>query len=177
VVRFVRDVRSNQYEHERLYGDLQTSEAYTRSYNLKIWKRKTLKLDRQNNHMFCSKEDKVKIYNLDNYLIRESKNKDYYCFVLEALNEKPHIKSRTVHIGFRDIKLYNEWLASVREGVFECEKTRVLKELGIEPYQFLGIANRTILIENDDKLKHANSHNDSVVSKSDISILEALKEE
>lgn len=68
--------------------------------------------------MFCSKEDKVKIYNLDNYLIRESKNKDYHCFVLEALNERPHIKSRTVHIGFRDIKLYNMWFASVSEGVY-----------------------------------------------------------
>jgi len=46
VVKFVKDVRSNQYEHERQSGDLETSESYTRSYNLKLWKRKTLKLDR-----------------------------------------------------------------------------------------------------------------------------------
>jgi hypothetical protein len=108
-----------------------------------------MKIDRDINHIFCSKDEKVKIYNLNNYLMRQSKNKDFYCFVLEAINEKPHVKSRQVHIGFKDIKLYNQWFTAVREGVFECEKTRILKQLGIEPYQFFGIANRSMLIEND----------------------------
>jgi hypothetical protein len=73
--------------------------------------------------------------------------------VLEALNDKPHIKSRTVHIGFKDMKLYNQWIDSVREGVQECERTRILKELGIDPYQFLDIANRSVLLENSEKIK------------------------
>lgn len=33
--------------------------------------------------------------------MRKSKNKDYYSFVLEAINLHPHEKSRTVHLGFR----------------------------------------------------------------------------
>lgn len=35
----------------------------------------------------------------------------------------------------------------------ECERTRVLKEMGIEPYQFLDIANRSVLLlENSEKI-------------------------
>jgi hypothetical protein len=39
--------------------------------------------------MYSHKDQKVKYYDLKNYLIRQSKNTDYYCFVLEAINNKP----------------------------------------------------------------------------------------
>lgn len=82
IVRFIRDVRENCFEHENRFGNLETTEGYTRSYNLKIWKKKTLKLDRSIHHIFGMRDDKLKAYDLNNYVMRESKNKDYFCFVL-----------------------------------------------------------------------------------------------
>lgn len=46
---------------------------------------------------------------LENYIIRKSKNKEFYCFVLEAINDHPHEKSRTVHLGFKEETKFNEW--------------------------------------------------------------------
>lgn len=67
-----------------------------------------MKLDISSGHMFCERDKKVKFYDLKNYLIRESKNTDYKCFVLEAINTKPHHKSLTVRIGFKDNNKFKE---------------------------------------------------------------------
>lgn len=143
VVNFIIAIKSDKFQHERKFGDLSTDDAYTRSYSLKAWRKKTLRIDRELNHVFCSKDGRTKNYDLNNYILRESKNKQYHCLVLEAINDKPTIKMRTVRIGFKDITLYNEWLATVKQGLIECERTRILKQLGINPYEFLNIDNRS----------------------------------
>jgi len=51
--------------------------------------------------LYAEKDNKIKTYILEDYIIRKSKNKDYYSFVLEAINDHPHDKSRTVHLGFK----------------------------------------------------------------------------
>ena len=83
-------------------------DVYSLSYGLRVWKKKQMKLDISSGHMFCERDKKVKFYDLKNYLIRESKNTDYKCFVLEAINTKPHHKSLTVRIGFKDNNKFKE---------------------------------------------------------------------
>ena len=56
------------------------------------------------------KYDKIKTYDLKDYILRKSKLQDMYLFVLEAINNKPHEKSRTVHIAFKDEKTLQKWL-------------------------------------------------------------------
>ena len=83
---------------------------YSRSYNLKIWKQKKLRLDREKQILHAERENKIKTYDLSDYLLRISKNTDYHCFVLEAINNKPHVKSRTVHLGFKESSKLEFWL-------------------------------------------------------------------
>lgn len=54
---------------------------------------------------------------MKNYLLRRSKNKEYFCFVLEAINCNPPEKSRTVHIGFTDRTRFEVWLPSIKFSV------------------------------------------------------------
>jgi len=65
---------------------------------------KNIKFDRIDNEIFVEneKDKKIKNYELRNYLLRRSKIKDKHVLVLEAINDKPHEKSRTVHIAFND---------------------------------------------------------------------------
>jgi hypothetical protein len=65
---------------------------------------KNIKFDRIDNEIFVEneKDKKIKNYELKNYLLRRSKIKDKNVLVLEAINDKPHEKSRTVHIAFND---------------------------------------------------------------------------
>ena len=108
-------------------------EAYCLSYNLHLWKKKELKLDMAMGQMFCHKDGKIKFYDLNNYLIRESKNTDYFCFVLEAVNTQPHHKSLVVRIGFKDIKTFKECFRAVKDTVLKMERKRIREELGIIP--------------------------------------------
>lgn len=39
--------------------------------------------------------------------MRRSKNKDLFCFVLEAINNIPQEKLKTVHLGFKDEAKFN----------------------------------------------------------------------
>lgn len=50
-------------------------DVYSRSYNLKIWKHKKMKLDREKHILFAEKDNKIKTYALEDYLLRKSKNK------------------------------------------------------------------------------------------------------
>ena len=69
--------------------------------------------------MFCEKDNKIKFYDLKNYLIRESKNTDYRCFVLEAINTQPHHKSLVVRIGFKDLNKFKECYELVKATVIK----------------------------------------------------------
>ena len=75
-------------------------EAYSRSWNLKIWKKKKLRYDRQNHIIYAQKDKKIKTYDLTNFIVRKQTISDYICLVLEAINENPYEKQRTVHLGF-----------------------------------------------------------------------------
>lgn len=63
------------------------------------------------------KDLKIKTYELRNYLLRRSKIKDKNVMVLEAINDKPHEKSRTVHIGFEDSETFKKWYGLIKEEV------------------------------------------------------------
>ena len=91
--------------------------GYSRSFNIKRWKEKKLRFDLEKHLMFAEREQKIKSYDIRNYILRRSKNKDYHCFVLEAINNIPHEKSMTVHIGFNDENKLNEWLSVLRNSV------------------------------------------------------------
>lgn len=92
------------------------------SYAIRVWKKKFMRIDMKTGEMFCQRDKKVKFYDLKNYLIRESKNTDYRCFVLEAINTKPHHKSMTVRIGFKSNDKYKECYEYVRATVHRMER-------------------------------------------------------
>ena len=73
-----------------------------------------MRYDLDKHIIFAEREEKIKSYDLRNYILRRSKNKDYYCFVLEAINNVPHEKSMTVHIGFTEEKVLHEWWSALR---------------------------------------------------------------
>ncbi len=83
--------------------------GYSRSFNIKRWKEKKLRLDMDKHLMFAEREQKIKSYDMRNYILRRSKNKEYFCFVLEAINRTPPEKSMTVHIGFTEESKFKEW--------------------------------------------------------------------
>ena len=56
---------------------------------MKIWKKKKLRFDRENNIIYAEKDKKVKTYDLANYIVHKMTHSDYSCLVLEAINEIP----------------------------------------------------------------------------------------
>lgn len=110
------------------FSGLLSGKGFSRSFNLKMWKEKLLRLDRERHTLLAEKEKKIKSYDLGNYLLRASKNKSYNSFVLEAINSKPHDKSRTVHIGFDSSQQYEEWFDSIKASV-EFKEWEFIKEL------------------------------------------------
>ena len=71
------------------------------------------------------------MYELKNYLIRESNNKEYYGFVLEAINTRPYEKCRVVRIGFRSLTLFEEWFSNVKMAVYKSESLIFREELAL----------------------------------------------
>ena len=67
--------------------------------------------------MYAERETKIKTYDLRDYILRKSKNKDYHSFVLEAINSNPPEKSMTVHIGFQTPEKLNTWFQSIKFSV------------------------------------------------------------
>lgn len=86
---------------DNVKGERVFQDVFSLSYGLRVWKKKVMKVDMTAGHMFLERDKKVKFYDLRNYLIRESKNTDYKCFVLEAINTKPYHKAFTVRVGFK----------------------------------------------------------------------------
>ena len=56
--------------------------GFSRSFNIKRWKEKKLRFDLEKHLMFAEREQKIKSYDIRNYILRRSKNKEYHCFVL-----------------------------------------------------------------------------------------------
>lgn len=67
-------IQGIDYKLVKLKGVFST-DVYTRSYNLKMWKHKKLRLDRQKYILYAEKDNKIKTYILEDYLIRKSKSK------------------------------------------------------------------------------------------------------
>lgn len=88
--------------------------GFSRSFNVKRWKEKKLRMDQDRHILYAEREVKIKNYEMKDYLLRKSKNKDYFSFVLEAINSNPPEKSRTVHIGFTDRHKFEQWFASIK---------------------------------------------------------------
>ena len=106
IITYLQDLKLGNEPFDTLIGEKHYTDVYCLSYNLHIWKKKELRLNMTKGQMYCEKDHKIKFYDLKNYLIRESKNTDYHCLVLEAINTQPHHKSLTVRIGFKDQKKY-----------------------------------------------------------------------
>ena len=85
-----------------------------RSYNIKRWKKKTIRLNQLNQILYAERDNTIKEYDLGNYLYRLSKNNEYYSFVLEAINNKAHEKAKTVHIGFEDVDTLVKWSDAIQ---------------------------------------------------------------
>ncbi len=64
-------------------------EAYSRTYSLKIWKKKKFRFDRDNHIIYAEKDKKIKIYDLGNYIVRKGQHSEYFVLVLEAINNIP----------------------------------------------------------------------------------------
>ena len=64
-------------------------EAYSRTYSLKIWKKKKFRFDRENHIIYAEKDKKIKIYDLGNYIVRKAQHSEYFVLVLEAINNTP----------------------------------------------------------------------------------------
>lgn len=94
-------------------------DAYTKSYNLHIWKRKFIKLSYSRGELEITRDKKTKLYKLKNYLIRESKSNEYDCFVLEAINGEPTEKNRVVRLGFKTMPVFQEWFLAVKATVIK----------------------------------------------------------
>lgn len=77
-------------------------EAFERSSSLGMWKSKKIRVDRDNQIIYAEKDSSIKVYVMKDYILRKSKNKDYHSFVLEAINNHPTEKCRTVHLGFKE---------------------------------------------------------------------------
>lgn len=82
-----------------------------------MWTEKKLRLDQDNHVIYAETKEKIKTYNLRDYIIRSSKNKEYFIFVLEAINANPQEKSRTVHLGFKDLSSYELWINRVKMSI------------------------------------------------------------
>ena len=67
--------------------------------------------------LFAEKEARIRAYDLKDYLLRLSKNKEYYSFVLEAINNNPDEKTRTVHIGFNKKEIFYKWFAAIKSSI------------------------------------------------------------
>ena len=66
----------------KLVKGIFSGDVFSRSFNLKIWKLKKMRLDREKCILYAEKDNKIKTYILSDYLLRRSKNKEFYCFVL-----------------------------------------------------------------------------------------------
>ena len=54
------------------------------------------------------------MYNLSDYILRMSKNSDYFSFVLEAINDTVIEKAKTVHIGFKKSEDLQKWAENIQ---------------------------------------------------------------
>lgn len=99
--------------------------------------------------MFAEREARIKTYDLKDYLLRISKNKDYFSFVLEAINNNPLEKSRTVHIGFSDKAIFQKWFQSIK---FSVE----FREWELYSYLFIGKNKKTTDRMTTDDSKYLN---------------------
>jgi hypothetical protein len=82
-------------------------------------------------------------YDLKDYLMRVSKNKDYHSLVLHATNINPSDKYRTLQMGFNDMAKFQLWFDSLkfstefREWEFYCSlyKGHIVRinELSVSP--------------------------------------------
>lgn len=118
VVSFMRDFFKGCFQPPKSkYSGMLNAIGYSRSFNIKRWKEKKLRLDMDKHLMFAEREQKIKSYDMRNYILRRSKNKEYFCFVLEAINRTPPEKSMTVHIGFTEESKFKEWFQAIKFSV------------------------------------------------------------
>lgn len=149
-----------------------------------MWKHKKLRLDREKHILHAERENKIKTYDLADYILRSSKNTDYHCFVLEAINNKPHAKSRTVHLGFKEASKLEFWLkelSNIYKTIywnFVCEE---FKGEGKKLYQSYAFGTRTqseTIFEKTDK--HENLAKSMIIQDSypeKVENFESIKEE
>lgn len=118
MIQYLRKFAKDDFEPPKSpYVGVINDIGFSRSFSIKRWKDKKLRLDQDRHIMFAEREAKIKTYDLKDYLLRVSKNKDYFSFVLEAINNNPLEKSRTVHIGFNDKMTFLKWFQSIKFSV------------------------------------------------------------
>jgi hypothetical protein len=80
-------------------------QGYLRFSKLAMWKKKTIFHDSSSHTLeFLSHLDKCQAtINLRYYLLRKSKNSNYFAFVLEACDKRANPKLKSISIGFHFI--------------------------------------------------------------------------
>ncbi len=88
------------------------------SASLKRWKLKNIQYDKKRDYIYCEKEGLVKMYDLTNYLTRQTKtSRDLHVYILEAVNNKTTAEAKTVHFGFKSKENYEYFKKNVDLGM------------------------------------------------------------
>jgi hypothetical protein len=68
-------VKDNYVPPKPLFSGVMNDIGFARSFNVKRWKEKKLRLDQDRHLMFAERETKIKTYDMKDYLLRLSKTK------------------------------------------------------------------------------------------------------
>jgi phage anti-repressor protein len=88
--------------------------AWAHGLSARRWKEKMFRLDHQKHLLFSERSAKIATYDLKDYMLRVSKNKDYHSLVLMAVNNNPLEKHHSLHIGFDDKAKYQQWYDALK---------------------------------------------------------------
>lgn len=92
-------------------------DVYVRGTTLRSWKQKTIQVNGPDITLVLSKDGKTRVHDLSHYLLRKSKNTEYYCFVLEVIDSAPKTKYGTIHVGFTNINQFNIVYQEVKDTI------------------------------------------------------------
>lgn len=109
---------------------IKTIDVYIRGATLRSWKQKTIQVNGEDVNLILEKEGKKTIHNLSHYILRKSKNTDYFCFVLEVVDSVPKTKYDTIHIGFTNTNQFNIVYQEVKDAIEYGVFLNYQRELG-----------------------------------------------
>lgn len=108
-VNYLIRIHNKNFKAPNVRNDVLEAFIYTKSHGLGVWKKKKMRLDNPRQIIYAEKNDTIKEYDLGDYIFRGSKNTKFSTFVLEAIKQSVHYKSKTVHFGFDSVDEMQLW--------------------------------------------------------------------